>query len=83
MSWISRIANAFRSEQTAADLDDELQFHLDQRTDDFVRDGMPRNEAQLAARRELGNPLLVRESSYEVKSAAASTWLGKTSQPTL
>jgi putative ABC transport system permease protein len=72
MSWISRIANAFRSERTAANLDDELQFHLDQRIDELVAQGMPRREAQLAARRELGNPLLARESSHEVKSAA---WL--------
>ena len=73
MSWISRIANAFRPEQTAAGLDDELQFHLDQRIDDLVRGGMPRPEAELRARRQLGNRLALRESSYDVKSAA---WLG-------
>ena len=57
MSWISRIANAFRPGRTAADLDDELQFHLDQRIDDLVRGGMPRREAELLARRQLGNRL--------------------------
>src|SRR5580704_144501 len=73
MSWISRIANAFRSERTAAALDDELQFHLEQRVNDLVTAGMPRREAELAARRQLGNPLLLRETSYEVKS---TLWLG-------
>ena len=73
MSWISRIANAFRPERTAAALDDEIQFHLDQRVNDLVTAGMPRGEAELTARRHLGNPLLLRESSYEVKSAL---WLG-------
>ena len=72
MSWISRIANAFQPGQTAASLDDELQFHLDQRIDDLVRGGMPRDEAELRARRQLGNRLALRESSYDVKSAA---WL--------
>lgn len=73
MSWISRIANAFRSERAAADLDDELQFHLEQRVNDLVTAGMPRHEAEFAARRQFGNSLLLRESSYEVKSAL---WLG-------
>jgi putative ABC transport system permease protein len=72
MSWISRIANAFRPGRTAAGLDEELQFHLDQRIDDLVRGGLPRREAELRARRQLGNRLALRDSSYEVKSAA---WL--------
>jgi putative ABC transport system permease protein len=72
MSWISRIANAFQPARTAAGLDDELQFHLDQRADDLVRGGLPRHEAELVARRQLGNRLNLRESSYDVKSAA---WL--------
>src|SRR5437660_11056698 len=72
MSWISRIVNAFRPGRTAADLEDELQFHLNQRVDDLVRAGMPRAEAQRLARRELGNPLRLRESSQDIKSAV---WL--------
>jgi len=72
MSWISRIANAFRPGHTAAGLDEELQFHLDQRIDGLVRGGMPRREAELRARRQLGNRLSLRESSHDVKSAA---WL--------
>ncbi|HEV2690905.1 MAG TPA: ABC transporter permease [Bryobacteraceae bacterium] len=72
MSWISRIANALRPARTAADIDDELQLHFEQRVDDLVRDGMSRREAELLARRRLGNRLLLRESSQEVKSAA---WL--------
>jgi len=70
MSWISRVANAFRPGRTAAGLDDELQFHIDQRADDLVRGGMPRRDAELLARRQLGNRLALRDSSYDVKSAA-------------
>ena len=72
MSWISRIANALLPGRTAAALDDELQFHLDQRIADLVRGGLPRSEAEFRARRQLGNRLSLRESSYDVKSAA---WL--------
>lgn len=72
MSWISRIANVFRSGRISADLEDEFQFHLEQRADDLVRGGMTRREAETQARRQLGNSLGLRESSYEVKSIA---WL--------
>src|SRR5580692_7059467 len=72
MSLISRIANAFTPGRTAARLDAELQFHLDQRIDDLVRGGLARPDAELRARRQLGNRLSLRESSYQVKSA---TWL--------
>jgi putative ABC transport system permease protein len=72
MSWISRIASAFRPERTDADLGDELQFHIDQRIDDLVRGGMRREEAERVARRQLGHPLQLREISHEIKSAA---WL--------
>jgi predicted permease len=72
MSWISRFANALRPGRAAADLADELQFHIDGRTADLIRDGMPRAEAERLARRQLGNPLQLRESSRDVKSAV---WL--------
>src|SRR5215831_19474612 len=75
MSSISRIANVFRRKRIAADLDEELRFHVAQRAVEFVRDGMPRGEAELRARPQLGNTLLLRESSYEAKAAA---WLDAT-----
>jgi putative ABC transport system permease protein len=72
MSWISRIANALRPERAAAELDDELRFHLEARVDQLVREGMSRRDAERAARLKFGGALQVRESSREVKSAA---WL--------
>jgi hypothetical protein len=72
MSWISRIGNALRPGRAAADLKDGLQFHLDRRAADLVRDGLPRAEAELLARRQLGNPLQLGEFSRDVKSAV---WL--------
>src|SRR5579864_1459108 len=72
MSWVTRIANAFRPGKTVANLDEELQFHLDQRIADLVQAGMPLNEAEAMARRQFGNQLITRESIHEIKSA---TWL--------
>jgi predicted permease len=72
MSWFSRIVNAVRPGRATADLADELQFHLDQRTADLVRGGLPRAEAERVARRQFGNTLQLRDVSRDVKSAA---WL--------
>ena len=72
MSWVSRLVNAFRPERTAAGLDEELRFHLEQRIEDLVGDGMPRRDAERAARLKFGGALQIREATQEVKSAA---WL--------
>jgi predicted permease len=72
MSWISRLANSLRPEHAAADLGDELQFHVEQRAADLVRGGLPPAEAERVARLQLGNRLQLRESSRDVKSAV---WL--------
>ena len=72
MSWVSRIANVFRPGRTTSDLDQELQFHIEERVDELLRSGMPRTEAQFLARRQLGSPLRLRESGYDIVSAA---WL--------
>lgn len=72
MSWFSRIANALRSDRSSTDLADELRFHLDRRAADLIRGGVPPAEAERIARRQLGNPLQLRESSRDVKSAV---WL--------
>src|SRR4051794_12058614 len=72
MSWISRLGNAVRPERAAAELDDELRFHFEARVDELVAEGMPRREAERAARLKFGGALAVRESSRDVTSAV---WL--------
>ena len=67
MSWLSRFTNVFRSEKVSGDLDEELQFHLEERTRQLVESGLTREEAEREAGKHLGNPLLLRESSREVK----------------
>jgi len=47
------------------DLDGEMQQHLDEKTEALIADGMTREEAERAARREFGNVTLVQQSARE------------------
>jgi predicted permease len=67
MSWLSRIANVFRSSGVDRALDEEMTFHIDSRIADLVASGMTRDEAETLARRQFGNPLRLREQSRDVK----------------
>jgi hypothetical protein len=46
-----------------ADLRDELAFHLDEEADARQADGLPSDQARLAALRDLGNTTLLREET--------------------
>jgi predicted permease len=67
MSWISRVANVFRSSKVDRALDDEMGFHIESRIDELVAAGMSREEAETTARRQFGNQLRLRELSRDVK----------------
>jgi putative ABC transport system permease protein len=67
MSWLSRLISVVRHPRVDRDLEDEIRFHLEERTEEFIRAGMPPAEAKVRARRQLGNPLPVRESSHDIK----------------
>jgi putative ABC transport system permease protein len=67
MSWLSRLTNVFRSDRLDRDLDAELAFHIEARTDELIAKGLPPEQAGREARRHFGNRLLLRESSREVK----------------
>src|SRR5215471_15598896 len=67
MSWFSRLVNVFRSDRVNHDLEDEIRFHLDTRTEEFRRRGMTPEEAAQEARRRLGNEWVARENSRDVK----------------
>ena len=72
MSWLSRVANAFRGERVDRELDEELRFHLEARAADLTDAGMDPREARREARRRMGNNLALREQSRDVRLAA---WL--------
>ena len=65
MSFFKRLRSFLRREKLDAELDDELQFHLDQRTQDFIEQGMSREEARYAARRAFGNVGSLKEETRD------------------
>jgi len=67
MSWLTRLARTFRSRKLDDELDEELRFHLEARAVELAEGGLAREEAAREARRRLGGPLALRESSRDVK----------------
>jgi hypothetical protein len=67
MSWLSRVVNVFRERRLQREWDEELRFHVEARTDDLVRDGMMRGEAEAEAARRLGPTLLARDESRDIR----------------
>ena len=63
MSWLP---NIFRRRALYNDLAEEMRLHLEERTEQLIRDGMSRKEAEQAARRAFGNPTVLEERSREV-----------------
>ena len=60
------LARLFRRRQINSDLSAELRAHLAEKTDALVASGMPRREAELAARRQFGNSTELEERGREV-----------------
>ena len=69
--WLSRIWQRVRAtshpDQLNRDLDDELAFHLAQRTDKNRAAGMDAAEARYAAHRQLGNTTYLKERTREIR----------------
>jgi hypothetical protein len=63
MDWTP---NIFRRRNLYNDLAEEMRLHLEERTEQFMREGMSRTQAEQAARRAFGNPTLLVETSREV-----------------
>src|ERR1700677_673679 len=71
-----RIRTTSRPDQLKRDLDDELAFHLDRRTDKNRAAGMDDTEARYAAHRQLGNVTNLKERTREVRilTSLESLW---------
>ena len=63
MDWISPI---FRRRKIYSDLSEEIRLHIEERTEQLVREGMSPKEAEQTARRAFGNRTLLEERSREV-----------------
>ena len=55
MSWFTRLFNSARGDRLSRDLDREMHFHLAEKEDSLVAQGMTRERAELEARRRFGN----------------------------
>src|SRR5215831_3323848 len=63
MNWLKQLVSRRRQYR---DLADEMAEHLQEKVEELISSGMPRPEAETAARRQFGNVLLVEEHSREV-----------------
>jgi predicted permease len=66
MSWINRLAGSFRKRPLENDLNDELQFHIEMRTHEFIALGMTPQEARYRAQLLFGNQLLLKERTRDM-----------------
>src|SRR5713226_288406 len=66
MSWIRRLRSSFQKQKLEDQLDDELQFHIEMRTQEFMAEGVPREEAIYRARRLFGNQMLLKERTRDM-----------------
>ena len=63
MNWLKQL---FSRRQLNRELSEEIRAHLDEKVEELVADGMSREEAMHAARREFGNLGLIEEDGREV-----------------
>src|SRR5260370_38035049 len=66
MSWIRRLRSLFETQKLEDQLDQELQFHIEMRTQEFVAAGMTPEQARYRAQRLFGNQLLLKERTREM-----------------
>ena len=63
MDWIPQI---FRRRKLYNELSEEIRLHIEERTEQLIREGMNAAEAERTARRAFGNRTLLEERSREV-----------------
>ena len=63
MNWLRQL---FSRRRMYRELSEEIQAHLDEKVEELVAEGMSREDAMRAARRQFGNVGLIEENSREV-----------------
>jgi len=71
MGMWHRLTNLLRRESVDAEIDEELQSHLEMAVEDGMRAGMSEEEARRAARLRFGNPVTMRERTAGADAALA------------
>ena len=73
-AWLKRLNMRVRATlfgQRDDELQRELDLHLQLLEDEYLAQGMPAHQARQQARRDFGNPILIRESSHDLFSFRA------------
>jgi predicted permease len=71
MGWLQRVINVFRGRDLNADIDEELQFHIDERIAENVAAGMTQAEARRAALARFGSRGGARERTRDANVLVA------------
>ena len=66
MAWYRRLLNLFHRAEISQAIDDELQFHIDERVDELIVQGFSEPEARRLAHRQFGNATLYKERTREL-----------------
>ncbi|MBZ5496591.1 MAG: ABC transporter permease [Acidobacteriia bacterium] len=61
-----RLLVLFRRDRFDREIEEEMQFHLEMQAEENQENGMPADDAGCAARRQFGNPTLLKETSREI-----------------
>ena len=77
MGWLRRLGSTVVGKRLERTLDEEMRFHVDERTDEYVRAGMTREEARRAALRRFGNVTLAKERARDVDTVRWLADLGR------
>jgi putative ABC transport system permease protein len=83
MGWTKRFANLFHRERVNADIEAELQAHIEMATEDAMLAGMSEAEAQRNARLRFGNPVAMRERTAGSDMAFVLDEIGRDLRHTL
>ena len=70
--FLRRFRHLARGSRFDSELSDEIRFHVDSRAAELEREGLPREEALLLARREFGRSAVAQE---ETRAAWSIAWL--------
>jgi putative ABC transport system permease protein len=74
---LARIRALFRRDPTIDEIREELQFHLEMRTDELVKRGLDARSARQVALRRFGNPLLIQDRGYDVRGGGVLETIGQ------
>src|SRR5205807_6625815 len=76
-AFAARVLGLFGPRKRDSDFDEEVQAHLQLLADRFVAQGMPREDADAAARRQFGNATLLQEDRRELRTLVSVEDLGR------